>query len=81
LPSWSQFQRIRTRAGARQTQAEASLAKYRPIFAAKLTFKVEQDKAEKILVQSMLHDQRAARRLVVYVNTRAGGSVGDRTLI
>ena len=59
-------------------KAEAALAKYRAdLSAAKLTFKVEQDKYEKILSQIEECTIRAPRDgLVVYVNTRQGGMRG-----
>ena len=60
-------------------KGEASLAKYKAdLSAAKLTFKVEQDKADKILAQIEECTIKAPRDgLVVYVNTRQGGFRGS----
>ena len=59
-------------------KGEASLAKYKAdLSAAKLTYKVEQDKAKKIEGQIEACTIKAPRDgLVVYVNTRAGGFRG-----
>ena len=59
-------------------KAEASLAKYRAdLSAARLTYKVEQDKAQKIVGQIEACTIKAPRDgLVVYVNTRQGGFRG-----
>ncbi len=62
-------------------KAQASIAKYEAdLSAAKLTYKVEQDKAKKILTQIDACTILApCDGLVVYVNTRQGGGRGGGT--